>query len=171
MGEARFVLALIGDHRAPPRWLTGPFAHYLRGRFADAADAWSALGCPYERAWSLGGDGSEAGLRSAFEALERLGMPAAAAQVADRLRLIGARRIPRGRRAATRANAAGLTTREVEVLGLISQGLKNAEIGRRLFISSKTVDHHVSAILGKIGVDDRTEAARWFREHGALLAS
>jgi DNA-binding NarL/FixJ family response regulator len=49
----------------------------------------------------------------------------------------------------------------MEVLDLIAEGLRNAEIGKRLFVSSKTVDHHVSAILGKLGLRTRTEAARW----------
>jgi DNA-binding NarL/FixJ family response regulator len=94
-------------------------------------------------------------------------MPSAAGRAADRLRALGVSRIPRGRRAATRANVAGLTTREVEVLELIAEGLKNAEIGRRLFISTKTVGHHVSAILGKLAVSDRAAAARRFRQLGS----
>lgn len=85
-------------------------------------------------------------------------MPAAAARVTDRMRALGARKIPRGRRLANRANAGGLTAREIEVLELIVEGLRNADIGRRLFISPKTVDHHVSAILGKIDVADRRAA-------------
>jgi DNA-binding CsgD family transcriptional regulator len=165
------VLATLRVRAGPPPWLARPFALYLRGRFAAAAGAWAALGCPYERAWSIAGDDSETGLRTAFQILERLDMPAAAARVAERLRILGARRIPRGRRAVNRANAAGLTTREVEVLALIAEGLRNAEIGCRLFISAKTVDHHVSAILGKIDVGDRRAAARWFHQHGADRAA
>jgi len=78
--------------------------------------------------------------------------------------VLGVRRIPRGRRAATRANAAGLTSREMEVLGLIADGMTNAGIGRRLFISTRTVDHHVAAILRKIDVDGRAAATRWYRQ-------
>ena len=92
-------------------------------------------------------------------------MPAAAARVAYRLRGLGVRRIPRGRRAATRANAASLTPREMEVLGLLAEGLRNVDIGHRLFISTKTVDHHVAAILRKTDVDDRAAATRWYRQH------
>jgi DNA-binding CsgD family transcriptional regulator len=166
-GELLFALSLCGEAHEVPRWISSAFSLHLRRRFAAAADAWSTLGCPYERAWALAGAGADTGLREAFEILERLGMHAAAARAVERLRSIGARSIPRGPRATTRANAAGLTAREVEVLQLIAQGLKNAEIACRLFISSKTVGHHVSAILGKIAVDDRREAALWFREHGA----
>ena len=68
--------------------------------------------------------------------------------------------IPRGPYKAARAAPAGLTTREQEVLALLSQGLRDREISRRLFISERTVHHHVSTVLAKIGVSSRTEAAR-----------
>jgi DNA-binding NarL/FixJ family response regulator len=66
----------------------------------------------------------------------------------------------RGPRPSTRAHAAGLTTREAEILALLAEGLPNAAIAERLSLSPKTVDHHVSSILGKLGVRSRTEAAR-----------
>jgi DNA-binding NarL/FixJ family response regulator len=52
----------------------------------------------------------------------------------------------------------GLTRRQSEVLALVEQGLGNAEIARRLFISQKTAEHHVSAILTKLGASSRAEA-------------
>ena len=67
--------------------------------------------------------------------------------------------LPRGPRRATAANVAGLTPRQVEVLALIEQGLSNAEIAARLTLSPKTVDHHVSALLDKLGVASRGQAA------------
>ena len=88
-----------------------------------------------------------------------LGAQQAAASVARRLRRRGVRGLPRGPRAATRQNPANLTKREVEVLTLVTQGLRNAEIGKRLFLSEKTVDHHVSAILRKLAVRTRGQAA------------
>ena len=85
---------------------------------------------------------------------------ALAAAVARKLREQGARGLARGPRPSTRANPANLTARETEVLALVSEGLRNADIARRLFVSPKTVDHHVSAILAKLGVQTRAEAAR-----------
>jgi DNA-binding NarL/FixJ family response regulator len=78
--------------------------------------------------------------------------------VARTLRERGVRGLPRGPRPATRENAAGLTAREVEVLALLGEGLRNAEIADRLFVSARTIDHHVSAILRKLGVRTRGQA-------------
>jgi NarL family two-component system response regulator LiaR len=59
-----------------------------------------------------------------------------------------------------------LTQREVEVLRLIAKGLSNADIADRLFLSDGTVRNHVSAILAKLGVSDRTQAAVMAIQHG-----
>ena len=76
------------------------------------------------------------------------------------LRAYGVQRVPRGPRADTRANPAGLTARQLEVLALLREGLTNAEIAKRLVLSVKTVNHHVSAVLDKLGVDNRHDAVR-----------
>ena len=70
----------------------------------------------------------------------------------------GVRDLPRGPRPTTRANEAELTTRELDVLALVAEGLRNAEIAERLFVSRRTVDHHVSAILRKLEAGSRGEA-------------
>jgi DNA-binding NarL/FixJ family response regulator len=87
-----------------------------------------------------------------------LGARPAAATVARRLRDLGERGLPRGPRPKTRANPAGLTARELEVLQLLTEGMRNAQIAARLVLSEKTVDHHVSAILRKLEVRSRAEA-------------
>jgi DNA-binding CsgD family transcriptional regulator len=76
------------------------------------------------------------------------------------MRRLGVRSIPVGPRPATRANEFGLTRREHEVLALVTEGLTNTEIAVRLYISAKTVDHHVSAVLAKLGVSTRAQASR-----------
>ena len=97
-------------------------------------------------------------LRRALGDLQRLGATAVARVVSRRLRERGVRGLPRGPRPSTRENPAGLTARELEVLALLAKGLPNARIAQRLIVSKKTVDHHVSALLRKLGVGTRGEA-------------
>ncbi len=147
--------------------LLAPLALEAEGRHEEASEAWLALGCPYDAAVALGGARTEASLRRAVNMLDELGAPCAKARIARKLRELGAS-VPRGKRASTRANAAELTAREVEVLGLVAEGMRNGAIARRLFISTKTVDHHVSSALSKLGAATRTEAVRRAIELGVL---
>jgi DNA-binding CsgD family transcriptional regulator len=152
------------------RWRTGvrdelpsgaaaePYALSIAGEWADAAALWRRIGCPYEAALALADADREEPLRRALLELQRLGARAAAGIVARRLREKGARGLPRGPRPATRENPAGLTGRELEVLALLADGLRNAQIAERLVVSEKTIDHHVSAILRKLAVRTRGEA-------------
>jgi DNA-binding CsgD family transcriptional regulator len=135
-----------------------PYALTIAGEWGDAARLWQELGCPYEAALALGDADDHEPLRLALAQLQGLGASAAAAIVARRLRALGARGLPRGPRARTRENPAGLTGRELEVLALLADGLRNAQIAERLVVSEKTVDHHVSAILRKLDVRSRGEA-------------
>jgi DNA-binding NarL/FixJ family response regulator len=91
--------------------------------------------------------------------LEGLGAEPAAAIVRRRLRELGVVRLPRRQQTATPTNPAGLTDRQIEILRLLGAGLTNAQIAHRLVVSVRTVDHHVSAVLQKLGVRTRREAA------------
>ena len=136
-----------------------PYALQLAGDWRGAADCWTRLGCPYEAALALAEADDERAVRRALEELQRLDAQPAAAMVARRLRRRGATGLPRGPRPSTRANPANLTARELEVLALVAQGLRNAEIAERLFLSERTVAHHVSAILRKLDVSSRSQAS------------
>jgi len=136
----------------------GPYELALSGRWSDAAAEWTRKSCPYEAALSLSRSGAVEALREAHGELRRLGAAPLARLVARSLREAGARDIPRGPRRSTRANRGELTARELDVLHLVADGLRNAEIAGRLFLSPRTVDHHVSAILRKLGARTRGEA-------------
>jgi DNA-binding CsgD family transcriptional regulator len=136
-----------------------PYTLELAGDREAAAGAWATLGCPYEAALALAEADEQEPLRLALEALQGLDARPAAAIVARRLRKRGVRGLPRGPRRPTRENPAGLTPRELEVLVLVAEGLRNAQIAERLVLSEKTVHHHVSAILRKLGVNARGQAA------------
>lgn len=141
-----------------PTEIAEPYAMEIAGNWQGAARAWQTLGCPYEHAIVLGWYGAESAQREALAIFERLGAAPAAEALRRQMRSRGIRRIPRGSRTSTRGNPLGLTRREAQILALLSEGLRNASIARRLFVSTKTVDHHVSAILTKLGVPSRAEA-------------
>jgi DNA-binding CsgD family transcriptional regulator/tetratricopeptide (TPR) repeat protein len=149
----------VGIHDPVPPEAAEPYALQIAGESARAAELWSQMGCPYETAIALADADHDDALRAALNELQRLGARPAAAIVARRLRERGARGLPRGPRPTTRQNPAGLTARELEVLELVAQGLRNADIAERLFLSEKTVGHHVSAILRKLDVRTRGEAS------------
>jgi DNA-binding CsgD family transcriptional regulator/tetratricopeptide (TPR) repeat protein len=141
-----------------PELLAEPYRLSIAGDWAQAAELWRKIGCPYESAVALADSDDATTVRQAIEQLQRLGARPAAAIAARRLRERGVRGIPRGPRPRTRENPAGLTARELEVLALLAEGLRNAQIAQRLIVSEKTVDHHVSAILRKLDVRTRGEA-------------
>ena len=149
--------------------LAEPYALELAGDHAAAAAEWDLIECPYEAAMALLRSDEEEDLRRAHERFLALGAQPAARIVARKLRERGARGVMRGPRPATRENPAGLTPREQDVLEQLAEGRTNAEIAARLVISEKTVGHHVSAILGKLGVGSRYEAAKLAAQDRELI--
>jgi DNA-binding NarL/FixJ family response regulator len=117
------------------------------------------LRMPYERALELLSSGEEGPMLEALRLFDDLGAEPAARLVRQRLRDHGLRTIPRGPAPATRQHPAGLTARQAEVLERLSHGLTNAQIADELVLSVRTVDHHVAAVLQKLGVPTRQEAA------------
>jgi DNA-binding CsgD family transcriptional regulator len=113
---------------------------------------------PYDTALAKAESGDEEAMQEGLATLRALGARVAARRVARGLRELGVRDVPQGPREATRQNPAGLTAREIEVLELLAQGSRNADIASRLFLSERTVHHHVSSILKKLSVSSRGQA-------------
>ena len=157
-GELALWRRRAGDVSDPPESVEELYRVQLSGDWQGAADTWRDQGCPYDGALALIDSDDTGALRLALDALQQLGARPAAAIAARRLRELGERGVPRGPRPQTRENPAGLTARQLQVLPLLAEGLRNAEIAERLVVSPKTVDHHVSAILGKLGARSRGEA-------------
>jgi DNA-binding CsgD family transcriptional regulator/tetratricopeptide (TPR) repeat protein len=167
-GELAYWRWVGGERFDAPDWIAAPFALEIADRWREAAAEWERLGCSYEAARALSnGDDSDA-LRQALLTFERLGARPMAAVVSRRLREMGVRHIPRGPRPTTRTHPAGLTAREAEVLGLLAEGLAYADIARRLHVSLKTVEHHVSSVLSKLGARTRAEAVREATRRGLV---
>ena len=158
-GEAAAWIRRTGTSPIPAGEIAAPYQMELDGDWRGAAKAHDDLGCPYDAALALLSSGEEEALRQALDTCQDLGAVATARLVRRTMRRLGIRSIPVGQRAATRRDPAGLTRREREVLALICAGRTDAEIAAELFISAKTASHHVSGVLGKLGVPNRRAAA------------
>jgi DNA-binding CsgD family transcriptional regulator/tetratricopeptide (TPR) repeat protein len=166
-GELLMYLRRLGYPADPFPGCPEPYASALRGDWRAAADTWLGAGDPYEGAMQLAESGQVDPALEALTILDSLGARPAVAIVRRRLRDLGVTRLPRRPQPGTLANPAGLTDRQMEILRLVAAGLSNAEIAQRLVVSTRTVDHHVSAILGKLGVPTRREAAARAAEFGS----
>jgi DNA-binding CsgD family transcriptional regulator/tetratricopeptide (TPR) repeat protein len=189
MPTARFEEALAA---APPRgWLplrmsawavvagldveleseeSSPYAPMLRGDWTGAAEAFGDVGWEYDGALMLSLLDDEESLAASIEIARRLGAGPLTERATGRMRELGLR-VPAGPRESTRANPAGLTDRQLEVLALVGEGLTNAEIAERLVVSPRTAEHHVAAVLTKLGARSRREAADRAAELGVVTRS
>ena len=131
----------------------------MRREWAAAGDAFGELGWLYDRALMLSLLDDEGALCEAIQIARSLGAAPLTKRVAARMRELDLR-VPHGPRKTTRANPAGLTARQLEVLALIADGLTNAEIAERLVVSTRTAEHHVAAVLTKLDATTRREAAQ-----------
>jgi DNA-binding CsgD family transcriptional regulator/tetratricopeptide (TPR) repeat protein len=157
LGELSWWLHLAGEHRPLSTRLAPPFALMLAGEHRDAAAAWEAVGCPLWSAYALALSAEIRDAQECLDILTRLDAPAVRHAVLRERHARGLA-VPRGPRQASRANPAGLTAREAEVLQLLADGLSYAEVADRLVLSEKTVGHHVSAVLRKLGEPTRSRA-------------
>jgi DNA-binding CsgD family transcriptional regulator/tetratricopeptide (TPR) repeat protein len=164
LGELTTWLDRLGVPVRPVAGLPEPYRRELAGDHEAAARWWHQAGCPFEEAVALTCSGRPDALRRGLDLFTSIGAIPAAALVRNLLRRAGHPAAARGPRPATRAHPHGLTPREADVLALLRDGLSNAAISRRLFISERTVHHHVSAVLGKLGVTSRAEIARPIRQ-------
>jgi DNA-binding CsgD family transcriptional regulator/tetratricopeptide (TPR) repeat protein len=161
-GELAAWLWRVGALEEAPNDIAEPYASEIAGDWRRAAQQWQELGCPYEHACLLAWHGSENEQREGLEVFTKLGANPAAQTIRRQMRTQGVRGIPRGSRPSTQSDPHGLTKREAQISALLSQGLRNAAIAKRLSLSPKTVEHHVSAILRKLGVQSRAEAIATF---------
>jgi DNA-binding CsgD family transcriptional regulator/tetratricopeptide (TPR) repeat protein len=150
---------VAGIDGRPDERMSAPHAAMVRRDWRGAADAYGEVGWTYDRALMLLLLDDEEALAESLEIARGLGAEPLTRRAAERLRERGLR-VPAGPREATRANPAGLTARQLEVLALMAEGLTNTEIAERLVVSPRTAEHHVAAVLRKLGAPTRRDPVR-----------
>ena len=138
----------------------------LDGEYIEAGSWWRAAGDTFLEAMALADSPREEDRVRAVALLDKLGAVAAADRLRVDLRQDGVGAVPQRPRVSTRANPGGLTNRQLDVARLVARGLTNAEIAGRLYISPKTADHHVSAVLAKLDLPNRRAVALQAAELG-----
>ncbi|MFV0259576.1 MAG: ATP-binding protein [Acidimicrobiales bacterium] len=170
--EAMRAVQRLGDDPGPvdqdDPTCPEPLAAALAGDHRRSAELWAAAGEPYQQALELVESGDAAAAFEGLRLLDRIGAARTADLARRRLRKQGLQGVPRGPRRSSEGTASVLTGRQVEVLRLIALGRTNAQIAGELYVARRTVDNHVSAILSRLGVADRTEAVAVAESRGVL---
>jgi DNA-binding NarL/FixJ family response regulator len=149
-----------------PATVAEPYRSQLAGRHEDAAAWWRAAGDPFAEALAYVDSPEPHHRVTAVTLLDKAGAIGTADRLRVELRHDGLAAVPQRPRESTRTNPGGLTNRQFDVARLVAQGLSNSEIAAQLYISPKTTDHHVSAILTKLGVPSRRAVVTRAREFG-----
>jgi DNA-binding CsgD family transcriptional regulator/tetratricopeptide (TPR) repeat protein len=166
LGDLCVWLERAGRMADAPVSVAEPFRLHLSGHPLDAAGWWAQAGAPFEQCLAEIASDDTRRQASGIDMLDALAAVSTADRCRQDLRTRGVVNLPARPRASTRANPAGLTNRQLEVARLVAQGLTNAELAKRLYISAKTADHHVSAVLSKLGLSSRREILRRAEEIG-----
>ncbi|HCY77624.1 MAG TPA: hypothetical protein DHV28_17060 [Ignavibacteriales bacterium] len=149
-----------------PKIIAKPYLLQIQGKWKEASNVWGELHCPYEQALALS-KGDVDAMKKSIEIFEKLGASATVQLIKQNMRNSGIKSIPKGPRQSTKENFGGLTTRQLEVLKLVANGMSNLQIADNLYISAKTVDHHISAIFSKLNLHSRIEAAIYLQANFA----
>jgi len=168
-GAIAFWLWHTGNLAEVPKSIAEPYRMMMSGEPIAAAQIWESLHCRYDAAIALSLGDSDAQIQ-ATEVLETLGATAVAAKIRQQLRSRNVP-VPRGRSHSTRTHPVGLTSRQNEVLHLLAEGLTNLEIADRLFLSPRTVENHVAAVISKLNASSRDSAVAVARDKGLLEAT
>ncbi|RPJ21330.1 MAG: helix-turn-helix transcriptional regulator, partial [Chloroflexi bacterium] len=153
----------VGRDDIPVERLTPPYALMIQGEWQKAAQEWERIGCPFERAMALA-EGDEPAQVQALTIFEQLGARPAADKLRKHLQAHGSAKLPLKSRLSKSEAPDALTSRELEVLRLVADGLSNPAIAERLTISVGTVKAHTASIYHKLGTNNRVQALSRARE-------
>lgn len=165
--EFAFWMKKVGRYLVPIKEIAEPYDISSAAKALKAATFWEKRGCLYEQALVLF-EGKDKDKRKAITMIQHVGATAVYEKMKQEMKNIGIKHIPRGIRNSTRSNAAFLTVREMDILKLMREELQNKEIAAQLYISAKTVDHHISSILLKLDANSRSKAVTRAVQMGIL---